>query len=510
MKMSVKGRDWSRHLWALGAGVLLFLSFPKFGTGFLAWVALVPLFMAVSGQAAKKAFGWGFLSGLIAHLGILYWIAYVVVKYGNLPWPVGIGALLLLACYMGLYTAIFASGVAYAESNRLPLMCFAPTLWTSLEYIKTHAFTGFPWALLGYSQFKFPFLLQISDITGVYGISFLIVLVNAFFYEFFFTRRRQVWRVACVVLLLAIVSAYGVYRMNEIEKRWSLGEELKVAVVQGNVDQSVKWNPAYQHATMADYLSLTEKVAREETRLVVWPETATPFFYQDPSPYKDLIGELVKRKKVWLLFGSPSYRREKDDRITIFNSVYLLNQQGVVQGRYDKVHLVPYGEYVPLRSLFPFIGKLVQGIGDFGTGPGYIPLEMGEAKVGVLICYEAIFPAAARTYAKMGANLLVNVTNDAWFGRTSAPYQHLSMAILRAVENKTYLVRAANTGISAIIDPLGRLEQETQLFEPATISGPVKLTRESTFYGRQGDIFSFGCLGFAFLGILNFWRRKGK
>lgn len=510
MKIGKKNRDWSGELWALGTGILLFLSFPKFGSGLIAWIALVPLLKAIYGQSTRQAFKLGFLSGLVAHVGILYWIAYVVVKYGNLSFIMGLTALFLLACYMSLYTAIFASGVSYGQSKDFSPLFSVPFLWTSLEYVKTYAFTGFPWELLGYSQYKWPVLIQIADVTGIYGVSFVIALVNALVYEAVFLRHRRGWKLAGVLIILSVVVGYGYWRIEETERVMDKGPVWEVGIVQGNVDQSVKWNPSYQEATMAAYLGLTKEMVREKTHLIVWPETATPFFYQDPSPYQDDIKNLIREKNVWFLFGSPSYKRERSGEVTIYNSVYLLNPQGNVQGRFDKVHLVPYGEYVPLRKLFPFINKLVHGIGDFGTGPGYIPLEMEGIKVGVLICYEAIFPAAARTYSRAGASLLVNVTNDAWFGRTSAPYQHLSMAVLRAVENKIYLVRAANTGVSTIIDATGRILGQTALFQPATLSGQVKLLQGNTFYSGYGDVFSLACLAFVFLGLIISLRRKQK
>ncbi|MCX7982259.1 MAG: apolipoprotein N-acyltransferase [Syntrophales bacterium] len=503
-----KGRQWSRELGALGAGLLLFLSFPKFGFGIVSWFALVLQLRAIEGVGVRKAFWLGFLTGMIAHLGILYWIAYVVVKYGNLSLIVGIFALTLLASYLSLYTALFAASVSYAQSMKISTLFTVPIVWTSLEYIKTYALTGFPWALLGYSQYKWPVFLQIADITGVYGVSFVIALVNAFLYEFVFQRQRRVLKLAFILSILALVIAYGLWRLQDTDRKLAAAPAIEVGIVQGNVDQSVKWNPAYQDATMATYLALTREVLKNGLDLVVWPETATPFFYQDPSPYQAAMVEMVGQHKVWFLFGSPSYKRDKENQVTIFNSVYLINPQGVVQGRYDKVHLVPYGEYVPLRRFFPFINKLVHGIGDFGTGPGYIPLEMDTHKMGVLICYEAIFPEAACTYARAGSNLLVNVTNDAWFGRTSAPYQHLSMAVLRAVENKIYLVRAANTGISAFVDPVGRITGETGLFMPATLYSQVKLYRGNTFYSRYGDVFSLSCLVCVFIGLLITTRRR--
>jgi len=510
MITDTKGRNRAGVIWALVSGGLLFLSFPRFGTGILAWIALVPLLMAVHGQTIKRSFYLGFLSGLVAHLGILYWIAYVVVKYGNLSIGVGAIALLLLVAYMSLYPAIFAAGVVHFAMHGLPVILFAPLIWTALEYIKTYAFTGFPWELLGYSQYRLIPLIQISDITGVYGVSFVIVLVNAAIYDLMMYPSRRPLKLAGAIFVVALVMIYGVNRVKEMEVTLNQAPDLTIGIVQGNIDQSIKWDPAFQRETMTQYINLSKEALKNPIQLLVWPETATPFFFQDPTPYRSWITELARERGLWFLFGSPSYRKELSGHITMYNSVFLLSPQGKVEGKYDKVHLVPYGEYVPLRKLFPFISKLVHGIGDFGTGPGYIPIFMGNEKIGVLICYEAIFPEGARRYATEDVSFLVNVTNDAWFGRSSAPYQHLSMAVFRAVENKKYFVRAANTGISALIDPFGRIYAQTGLFEPAIIRDKIKLLHNRTLYGHIGDAFSWVCIFCLFSGIIISIRRKKK
>jgi apolipoprotein N-acyltransferase len=240
--------------------------------------------------------------------------------------------------------------------------------------------------------------------------------------------------------------------------------------------------------------------------LIVWPETATPFFFQDPSHLSAVVRNIPKLTSDWLLFGSPSYLDEGSGT-EYMNSAFLLSPDGNVAGRYDKTHLVPYGEYVPLRRFFPFINKLVAGIGDFKRGDGVKALRIGRHDLGVLICYEGIFPEISRKYKENGAGLLVNITNDAWFGRTSAPYQHLSMTVFRAVENRTFLLRAANTGISAIIDPSGKIIKQTRLFERSAIRGSVKFLDRRTIYALYGDIFVYICL--ILLGVILFNSIKG-
>lgn len=266
------------------------------------------------------------------------------------------------------------------------------------------------------------------------------------------------------------------------------------AVIQGNIDQSVKWDPLYQKSTLDIYHSLSVRVPPSVPGMIIWPETAMPFYFQDTDQRHREITQITRKTGNWLLFGGPGYRMNDKGMISYSNSAFLLSPTGELAGRYDKVHLVPYGEYVPLRKLFPFISKLAVGVGDFQAGNGFSPLSLDDNhKVGVLICYEGIFPESGRAYKKLGAKLLVNITNDAWFGKTSAPYQHLSMTVFRAVENRLFLIRAANTGISAIIDPVGRITHRTGLFERTTLSGSVKFLDEKTCYTLYGDIFVYVC-----------------
>jgi apolipoprotein N-acyltransferase len=492
---------------ALLSGTLLFLSFPKYGTGLAAWIAFIPLLHVLRATKTFHGFLAGFVAGLIAHVGLIHWIAYVVVNYGYLPLPVGIAVMMLLSAYLALYVALFSAGVVFFNRRGISPVIAAPLLWTSLEYAKSHFLTGFPWVNLGYSQYSYTYIVQIADITGVFGVSFVIVLVNALIYDALVavwmqrnrkqSGRRAVMRiVACGILVFALV-VYGIYRTRDIDRSVLQAPQLPVSLVQGNIDQGVKWHPGFQHETIQIYKKLTLQAAPAGGGLIVWPETATPFFFQDQDEMHREVVSLPLTTGSRLLFGSPSYERDVTG-IVLRNSAYLLSADGRIAGRYDKVHLVPYGEYVPLRRFFPFIRKLTAGIGDFQRGAGYEPLTMHgtgpERKLGVMICYEGILPEAGRAYRRKEASLLVNITNDAWFGDTSAPHQHLSMTTFRSVENRMYTVRAANTGISAIIDPAGRIISRTNLFERTTIQGAVRFMSGNTLYAASGDVFVYGCI----------------
>ena len=495
---------------AVLSGLLLFLSFPKYGSGWLAWIAFVPLFFALR-KAASIAQGFllGFITGIVSYIGIIYWIASVVTNYGYLPLYLGIILMLLLACYLSVYVALFAGGIVYFRC-RMPLYLAAPVLWICLEYFKSSLLTGFPWENLGYSQYLNLYLIQFADIAGVFGLSFLIVVVNVTLFEVITKRSRREYVLATVVFLfLAAVYIYGVYRLDQVDKVMQNGQVMEVSLIQGNIDQSIKWNEKFQRDTLNSYERLSMKNAPANGGLIIWPETAVPFSFQEMNNLHDQITNLSLATKSWLLFGSVSSLQKKsgDD---YFNSAYLLSPSGEIKGKYDKVHLVPYGEYVPLRNVFPFIKGLTAGIGDFGTGAGYYPLSLGDKKIGILICYEAILPFAARMYKKRSAELLVNITNDAWFGTTSAPFQHFSMAIFRAVETRLYLVRAANTGISGIIDPGGRIIAQTNIFQEDALKGYIKFVKIPTFYAEYGDLLVIIC--FVLIIFYFFWslKREGK
>lgn len=509
--MDLRKTDVFSWFLAILSGALLFFSFPKFGTGWVAWVSLIPLFAALRGKTPKRSFLLGLAAGLVCHVGVLYWITYVVVQYGYLPFYMGVAAMLIVVAYMSLYTGFFACGLRIFERKGIPAAIAAPVLWTLLEFVKSHILTGFPWENLGYSQYHLLPVIQIADVTGVYGVTFLIVMINALLFDMAASSSRRGLKTAVGLVAIGAVIVYGLVRIEQVKADMSRLPAQPVSLVQGNVDQSVKWNPQFQQKTMDDYASLTLASATTGNRLIVWPETAVPFFFQDVDAFHRTIVGLAQRTNSWLLFGSPSYQKDGRGGITLFNSAYLLPPAGGQPAKYDKMHLVPYGEYVPLRKIFPFISKLVEGVGDFGTGTGYVPLAMDDHKIGILICYEGIFPEAGLTYQKNGSDLLVNITNDAWFGRTSAPYQHLSMTVFRAVENRLYLVRAANTGITAFIDPLGAIVSQTGLFEKVSLSGTIRFMKGVTLYGIWGDAFVGACgVAFAVMVIMAVMRRKKR
>jgi apolipoprotein N-acyltransferase len=497
-------------LGAIVSGLLLAAAFPKWNQTYLLIFALVPLFAALRGQSLQAGFWLGLVAGLAHYVTLLYWIVYVTHVFGHLPLVVAIGILLLLAGYLSLYSAMWGLGVAWGAGRGLNLVWWAPVLWVTLEMGQTYIISGFPWELLGNGLYLHPILLQLADITGVYGLSFLVVLVNATLYVLFFPPRGKpapIRQAAVVALILVAWVAYGYYRLAAVARLEAASPKVKVAVVQGNIKQGEKWKKEMVQATLNRYAELTRKV--QGSRLVIWPETAAPFFFLRTPDLSAEVQKIAKESGAYLLFGSPAMELTSDGE-RYFNRAYLLNPQGETIGSYDKAHLVPYGEYVPLRRFFPFIGKMVPMVGDFAEGPVGATVSLPEGAIGPLVCYESIFPYLSRAQVANGASLLVNITNDAWFGKTAAAYQHLSMAVLRAAENHVCLARAANTGISAFIDGSGRLLWQSELNVPDAHAMELPLLPGGSLYTRIGDVFAWACVivcGLALILVPRFGQR---
>jgi apolipoprotein N-acyltransferase len=486
-------------LLAAMSGTMLTASFPPGKLSFMAWFAFVPLLIAMKNERPSTALRLGFITGLVHYFTLVYWIMVVLKTYGGLNIIVSITILVLLCMYLSLYPALFSALAVYLRGSRFQALITA-SIWVSLEYMRGLLLTGFPWCLVGYSQFRHTYLIQIADIVGVYGISFLILLTNVLVYTVFFkdlpgTGKRYLGLE--ILLLLAFLSVsliYGHYRLSQKGEITEFRDPVRVAVIQGNIDQSLKWNRLYQEETLKIYRRLTETAYGFKPRLIIWPETALPFFFQHGDKFAEEVYSISRESGARLIFGSPAYKA-MEDSVIYYNRIYWLSGKDRSIGLYDKVHLVPFGEYVPLKRLLPFVHRLVPAAGDFSPGSETSPLEIPGLTAGPLICYEAIFPELSRVQVKKGSVFFVNLTNDAWFGMTSAPYQHLSMALFRAVENRRPLVRAANTGFSAFIDAKGKITARSDLFEEEVLTGEINAGNTSlTFYCKYGDIFVYAIM----------------
>jgi apolipoprotein N-acyltransferase len=507
---TMKKRD---ILLSLFSGILLILSFPNFDVEVLAWVALVPLFYSLEGKELRHGFILGFSTGVVSFLGILYWIIVAVHTYGNVPLVPSALILLLLVVYLSLFIGVFACLTRFIQiRSGLQTILFTPLLWAALEYLRSLLLTGFPWANLGYSQYlNLPFI-QMADITGPYGPSFVILLVNATLSRVLHQWSKRTFPSKEVIITVGILLGfliYGYLRIGAVGRQMIQDPPLKIGLVQGNIDQSVKWDESFQKETLKIYEKLSFKAAEEKPDLLIWPETATPFFFQDAKEYQPFVLDIPKKTDAFLLFGTPSYKIQKG-KVNHYNSAFLVSPSGELVGKYDKTHLVPFGEYVPMQDLLFFIGSLGEGIGDFKSGKEIFNFSLPQGKFGVLICFEIIFPDLCRRFVKRGANFLVTITNDAWFGRTSAPYQHFSMAAFRAVENRVFVARAANTGITGFIDPRGKIVKQGRIFTEEAMDGTIRLSNRKTFYTLYGDVFAWACAAFSLLLLLTAFLQKSK
>ncbi len=496
-------------LLALLSGFMLTASFPPSPFYFLAWFALVPLLKSLENETPMAALRLGFAAGLAHSLTLIYWVIIVMGHYGHLPLLVSVGILILFSLYLSIYPALFAWG--YSLTGRSFLGSFkAAGLWVALEYVRANLLTGFPWCLLGHTQYTNLEAIQIADLVGAYGTSFVIVLSGALIYGLLLEQNPGRWKLEApvVLLTLALTLGYGFYRMSD--SRPAHGS-IRVAIAQGNIDQSVKWNPAYQEKTLQIYKTLTLQSQPFGPDLVVWPETAVPLFFQDGEPLSRSVLRTAREAGAHVIFGSPAYRREKGS-VSFFNRAYLASPNAEITGSYDKVHLVPFGEYVPMKRFLPFVQRLVVAAGDFLPGDKVAPLEFPKAAAGILICFESIFPELGRAMTQNGATLLVNLTNDAWYGMSSAPYQHFSMAVFRAVENRRPVVRAANTGISAFILPNGKIVEQSGLFTQALLTKEIPLPGSGlTLYTRYGDFFAIALTLFSGVNIfLAYWYTRKR
>jgi apolipoprotein N-acyltransferase len=483
-------------LLAVSSGVLIALSFPKADLSFLAWIALIPLLIALEGASLRRAFRLGFTCGLSAYAIILYWINIVVTHYGHLPWAVSIPLYLMLLAWLAMFYGLATLITTMGETAGIKSAFTLPVAWVAFDLLRSFLLTGFPWAMLGHSQYRTLPLIQIADITGVYGITWLIVLANVVLYRVLraLSGASVPYPVkSALVLVLALIATlfYGFSRLNRPEA--ANGAPIRVALIQGNIPQDVKWSPAFRDETVAIYERLTREAGKGGVDLVVWPESAVPFFFQDEPVQSERIRGLARELNAWLLLGSPAHEL-RNNQNTFLNSAFVISPSGETVARGDKLHLVPFGEYVPLKRLLPFVDKLVVGIGDFSAGERATPLNIGRTEAGLLVCYEGIFPELARDYVRNGARILVNITNDAWYGRSSAPYQHFSIAVFRAVETRTPMLRAANTGITAIIDQNGHIRTMTGLFVEGFRTGEVRPGSGDSLYMRIGDSPAWLCV----------------
>ena len=505
------------------SGILSVCIFPSYNIEILAWIAFVPLFAAIEHESLTKAFWLGWIAGCIHFLGTLYWVTVTMVLYGNLSKFFSGVALLLLVMYLALYIAIFCLLLRFLHRyTTIPLLISAPVLWVGLEYLRSFFIIGFPWNFLGYSQFLTPQVTQIADITGVYGVSFLIIFVNAGLYTLLNSDTLRITKVRTVIAMLCFVGfciGYSLIKLpsanamaDNVSSDEETSERVKIAVVQGNIDQNIKWDREHRQQIFDTYVDLSRKVLDEKPDMIVWPETAVPFVFQYDPVYKKQLLDVVRNLHTFLLFGGLDIVPvSTPERYHSLNSAFLLSPEGDILAKYDKILLVPFGEYVPFEKLLFFVERITTAIGKVRPGKTFEVMTFKQIPFSTVICFEVIFPNLVRKFVDRGAQFLLTITNDAWFGKTSASYQHFAMVTFRAIENRVAFARSANTGISGFIDPYGRILDESDIFVEDALVHDIPLRETTTFYTRYGDIFARLCfaLSLCWTGYI-FFKKKTR
>jgi apolipoprotein N-acyltransferase len=503
---------------ALLSGVLLALSFPRFGHPAFAWISLVPLLVALSGwrgrpghlagQPPHRAWTMGLLAGLIYFVGTVYWTSDVVATFGGLSTPFALLAMVLLAAYLALFPAVTALIVARLVPRGGPAaIFFAPGAWVATEFFRGYLFGGFPWVPLGNSQVTVLPVAQLASLLGVYGVSALVVFVNASIAYALLTEGRQ--RIRALVVTAAIlmsVAAWGSVRIGGGSLTRE-GTPLRVGLVQANIAQEDKWRSSEARRIFTTHIAMTRDVVRRGAEIVLWPESATPFTFEGDAEGESAMRALAREVKVPILFGSD---QEVSSPAGHFNAAFLLGPDGGTRAVYRKIHLVPFGEYVPFSQWLSFFPPLVQtlaGFAPFTPGTAVVLLPVGDRVISTAICYEVVYPSLIRQAVQGGSQLLTTITNDGWYGRSSAPFQHFEMASMRAIEQGRYLARAANTGISGIVDPYGRQTVRSAIFEQAGLVGDVRLLTSRTMYSVLGDVIAYAAIALTAVALMTVGRK---
>ncbi len=464
----------------MASGLLLALAYPRTDWDRVAWFVLVPVVVTAVTRPPRAAFAWGWLFGTTFFLVLLRWLNYTFSVYSAIPFPLTYAPTFLLAAYCGFWIAGFAWALSLVTQRRSMTWALAtgPFFWVAGEWIRGHLMGGFPWGTLGYTQYLRLPVIQIAELGGVHAVSFLLVAVNlALAGALLLSWRRALGGLAIAAVLVAASLGFGRARLQEP----GTPPQATIALMQPSIEQPVKWEPRHTRETLAIYFALTRRAAADKPDLIVWPETAAPTILRRDAGLLATLTAMSGTLGVPLLVGTID---AENDRFR--NTAFLLTERGI-QGRYDKIQLVPFGEFIPFSGVIGFVRGWAAFISDLEPGSRTVVFPGPPAPFGIVICYEGIFPDLVRDFVRGGARFMVNMTNDAWFGRTDGPDQHLSMYPFRAVEHRMSVVRAANTGVSAFIAPTGQIVRHLKLFERGTLTDRVPLRVGRTMYTRLGD-----------------------
>jgi len=478
--------------------VLLALSFPRYGHAAIAFVALVPLLVALSGWSgrgaalpgvsARRGFTLGLMAGFIHYAGTVYWTGATVSTFGGIPPFVAVLVAGLLAFYMAAYVAVFGAITAVLVGRFSVIgLWLAPAAWVTMEYLRGILFGGFPWIPLGNTMVTLLPIAQLASVAGVYGLSIFVAMLNTgVALAAISNGRRRTVAIASTLLLIVAVSIWGGMRLRS--KTLTSGTPIKVGLIQGNIAQVDKWNPSKAGMILDRYLQLSRQAVENGAQFLIWPESSTPFNFEE-DPDGNAVRGMVRELRTPLLLGSDEI--EPGDPPKYYNAGFMVDRAGATAAVYRKMHLVPFGEYVPFQSLLFFVAPLVEAVSAFSPGTRVTMMPVEGHMVSTAICYEVTYPSQAREAVKNGSEMLTTITNDAWYGESSAPFQHFEMAAMRAIEQGRYLVRSANTGFSGIVDPYGRVLIRTDLFETVAVVGEARFVQAKTVYATIGDLAAY-------------------
>jgi len=498
--LKVKIRD---VLIAVASGGLTAFSFPKFYLTFLGWISLIPLLYIILKKTPKQSFLLGLAAGFSYYAVLIYWIPFVPAHYGNLSIVVSLLIYIILVLLLALFWAFFCLlwTKIYQSFPRLAFL-LTPFLWISFEYIITYFLTGFPWGLLGSSQYSNIYFIQLASITGVYGLSFVLVLFQSMFlYSMKYREKAPFFIGLALVLLIHLGGFLSIKKIPDTEKSFT------AAVIQGNVSSNMYWQKISNREIwnyFSQHLELSRQAYEKGSRLIVWPEFSVPICFSCSEDiylaFKGKLYQFVQGTRSTLLLGTIE-KAGTYGNIKYYNTAICLSPD-LSMSLYYKMHLVPFGEYTPYKKIFFFLEKMTVSIGDISPGTQYSFHKFENTKFGSPICYEIIFPNLVRKFVKKGASFLVTITNDGWYEKSAAPYQHFSIAVLRAVENRRYLLRAATTGISGIIDPFGRIVSKSELMTQTYLTGNITPSQKLTFYTKFGDVLPRASLTLAVMFLI--------
>jgi len=488
---------------SLLTAILMAFAFPPFRTGCIGWFALLPYFMLLEDKRAREAMRWSYLTGLFICIATLYWIGHVT-QAGF------IGAILIIPLYLTLYGLLHTGLLRRFGAKAWILL---PFVWLAIEYLQSRSELAFPWNYLGYTQSYYTPLIQYAEYTGVWGVSFWVMVMNVLIWQLYADRaqrrRRRILAAALAVLLL-LPALHGGHML--LQEARGAGKPVVVAVLQGNVDPFEKWAADSDEKNLAIYETMSRQAAAGHPDLIVWPETALPFYLRSETPFLRRFEHLADSLGIPLLTGSLDYHFASEKEYEYYNAAFLAEPGKSFLQAYRKMRLVPGSERIPYRDYFPFnylknwLSDLALGVGDYARGQEYTVFECRHAgrplRFSTPICYESAFPDLVRRFAAGGAQFLCIITNDAWFGKTSAPFQHAQFAVFRAIENRMPIARCANTGISCYVDAFGRVTQRSALFQQASLCSTLNVYRRSTLYTRRGDWFAWLCGFVAVAGIV--------